>query len=74
MSIYIETQPEIYTVMELQTDLNKVSKVIHYENTKFDTVVTVCGISRVCNIKAHFNVTRNMDLVTCKKCLKILSK
>ena len=71
MSIYKETRPEIWTVMGWDNyDLNKISKIVHFENMDHSHVSTKCGVSRLKIPTPYFNVTRNIKLVTCKKCLK----
>lgn len=75
MSIYKETKPEVWTVMGYEnSDLSKISKIIHFENTKHSVVSTICGITRLSVPTPYFNCTRNIELVTCKKCLKSLQK
>jgi hypothetical protein len=74
MSIYKETRPDIWTVMNSNySNINKVSKTIHYEDKKYSNITTICGIARIIHIKTEFNVTTNKELVTCKKCLKIMN-
>lgn len=75
MSVYKETKPEIWTVMGfVDSNTNTISKIIHAENLDNSFVSTICGITRLKIPTPYFNCTRNMSLVTCKKCLKHITK
>lgn len=69
MSIYIQTKPEIWTVMGT---VKPSSRIVHSEDMNYSCVRTKCGVSRTQIPTPYFHVTRNDALVTCKKCLKKL--